>query len=98
MALDDRRSRKACIRFLGRTALAITMPTSTAWNPIARADRLTGFRWMERSAGGGADNRSRAMGDVNGDGLANLLAGAPKERASHADAAGSSYVVFGRGQ
>ncbi|MFO1038999.1 MAG: hypothetical protein U1E45_19325 [Geminicoccaceae bacterium] len=55
-----------------------------------------GFKLPGQSAGDGAGGAVSSAGDVNGDGYADLLIGAPDNDAG-GDSAGAAYVVFGHG-
>ncbi|MEO5362280.1 MAG: DUF4347 domain-containing protein [Magnetococcus sp. DMHC-8] len=59
--------------------------------PLASLNGGTGFR-LDGNAGGRAGNAVGAAGDVNGDGLDDLVIGAYAANTS----AGASYVVFGK--
>lgn len=54
-----------------------------------------GFRITGEAAGDAAGSALAAIGDVNGDGLADFLVGAPGNDVGGADA-GAAYVVFGK--
>ena len=57
-----------------------------------RAEDMGGFRIIGAKASDGAGRSISAAGDVNGDGLADLIVGVPYAR----DRAGEAYVVFGK--
>jgi Ca2+-binding RTX toxin-like protein len=63
---------------------------------LSALNGTNGFRLDERLGGGPYSNHSvSAAGDVNGDGFADLLVGAPKADPNGQTDAGTSYVVFG---
>lgn len=64
---------------------------------LANLDGVSGFRVNGANTGDFAGNRVSAAGDVNGDGIADILIGAPGAD-PHDERSGSSYVVFGRMQ
>lgn len=55
-----------------------------------------GFRILGATAGDMAGSSVSSAGDINGDGLADLMVGAPLADPSGRGNAGSSYVVFGK--
>ncbi len=61
------------------------------------ASRAEGFAIRPTSLAGALDGASvSAAGDVNGDGLADLLVGVPKGRSGFGDKFSTSFVVFGK--
>ena len=73
----------------------------TNWSGVSTLNLSTiamgtgGFAITGEAAGDQSGSSVSAAGDVNGDGLADLLVGAPRNDAGGSDA-GRSYVVFGR--
>lgn len=59
--------------------------------PLASLDGSNGFRINGEANGDNAGRSVNGAGDVNGDGIDDLIIGAPYNRAS-----GSAYVVFGK--
>jgi Ca2+-binding RTX toxin-like protein len=74
--------------------------TSWAGTPsldLATLDGTNGFRMIGIDAGDQSGLSVSSAGDVNGDGFADLLVGAPAaESANGADSEGESYVVYGK--
>ncbi|MCA9137551.1 MAG: FG-GAP repeat protein [Planctomycetales bacterium] len=64
---------------------------------LSALNGTNGFLIEGRGVGGLAGRSIGAAGDVNGDGLADVIVGAPFESPGGTAAAGESYVVFGRG-
>ena len=64
---------------------------------LSDLDGTNGFRLSGVAAGDGSGNAVSNAGDVNGDGLADLLIGAPGAAPNDISDSGASYVVFGRG-
>ena len=63
---------------------------------LATLDGTNGFRLIGIDAGDGSGSSVSSAGDVNGDGFADLIVGAPgAESAGGANNEGESYVVFG---
>ena len=72
---------------------------STAFAPLlslASLDQTQGLVLTGLSAEEAVDVNVNAAGDVNGDGLSDLLIGVPAANVGSAEQAGKSYVVFGR--
>lgn len=63
---------------------------------LSSLDGLNGFRLNGVSASDFSGYSVSAAGDVNGDGIDDLIIGAPSTNPGGASAAGSSYVVFGK--
>jgi len=62
---------------------------------LSSLDGATGFKINGAAAGDAAGYSVASAGDVNGDGFADLLVGAPRA-AAHGTLSGASFVVFGR--
>src|SRR5262245_37776817 len=85
------------------TAFAVAVLASTAWTPVAFAnefpavtplsslDGTNGFR-LDGATYDRSGHSVASAGDVNGDGFADLIIGAPDAETY----AGSTYVVFGK--
>jgi hypothetical protein len=73
-------------------------PAAKAPPPLSRAADVSGFVINGTRAApiGGAANSVAGAGDINGDGLADLIIGSPKEDIGLPNDAGRSYAVFGR--
>jgi hypothetical protein len=73
-------------------------PAAKAPPSLSRAADVSGFVINGTRAApiGGAANSVAGAGDVNGDGLADLIIGSPKEDIGLPNDAGRSFVVFGR--
>jgi hypothetical protein len=101
-ALPPEQFRRSCC-----LAFVVAVLASTAWTPVAGASefsavielssldgnsgfRLDGVHEEERSG-----YSVGAAGDVNGDGVDDLIIGAPRA-GPHGDLSGSTYVVFGQ--
>jgi hypothetical protein len=81
----------------GRLAFVLAVLASTAWTPVARASDFPAvirLSSLDGNIGFRLDGSSAPVataGDVNGDGFADLIAGAPGPKSR-----GPSYVVFGK--
>ncbi|MEZ5443050.1 MAG: integrin alpha [Lysobacterales bacterium] len=89
---DGRDSAGSCYVVFGRM---------TGFAPVINLSELdgsTGFRLDGAAAGDVIGSRSRVagIGDFNGDGVDDLIIGAPGAEVEGRTGAGSSYVVFGR--
>jgi len=78
----------------GEAAVVFGAIANPAALPLADLDGNNGFR-LTGAAFNAAAGASVSGGDVNGDGLADLLIGAPGSDAGSVAAAGAVYVVFG---
>ena len=78
----------------GEAAVVFGANTNPAALPLADLDGDNGFR-LTGAAFNAAAGAAVAGGDVNGDGLADLLIGAPGSDAGSVAGAGAVYVVFG---
>lgn len=81
--------------FSGSAYVIFGRPTFGATLPLAGLNGQTGFRIDGVAASDGAGRSVAAAGDVNGDGRADLVLGAPGTDAG-GNSVGSAYVVFGR--
>ena len=79
----------------GAAYVAFGKSTSTSVNLSAVAGGTGGFKIIGESAGDAAGSALAAVGDMNGDGLAEILVGAPGNDAGGTDA-GAAYIVFGK--
>ena len=64
--------------------------------PLQSIDGSNGFRLDGVAAGDFSGNAVAGIGDINGDGINDVLIGASQADVTGLDRAGSSYVVFGR--
>jgi len=79
---------------ISRGAVVVFGAASTRDLDISRLGRR-GFRISARGISGGIQSVAGA-GDVNGDGLSDLIVGTPQQRDSGGITPGSAYVVFGK--
>ncbi|MEL6379914.1 MAG: choice-of-anchor Q domain-containing protein [Pseudomonadota bacterium] len=63
---------------------------------LAALDGMSGFTLAGVDAGDGAGVRVAAAGDVNGDGVNDILVGAPDGDPNGRSGAGESYIIFGQ--
>ena len=71
---------------------------STGFSPVlalSSLDGSNGFRIDGSATGGGSGRSVSGVGDTNGDGIADVIVGAPGVDSNGNNQAGSSYVVFG---
>jgi hypothetical protein len=78
----------------GRTYVVFGKPDTNAIDLSAVAAGTGGFQILGESAGDGAGRSVSSAGDVNGDGLTDLLIGAYKSNITGTDS-GRNYVVYG---
>jgi hypothetical protein len=77
----------------------VVFGTSTGWNAtfdLSSLDGTNGFRIDGANAGDFSGEAVSRAGDINGDGFSDLIIGASGSDPFGRNAAGSSYVVFGK--
>ncbi|MFN5195554.1 MAG: beta strand repeat-containing protein [Cyanobacteriota bacterium] len=80
----------------GRSYVVFGRTSSSTVNLSAIANGNGGFVINGQAAFDNSGDPVASAGDVNGDGLADLLIGAPSSSPAGVDAAGRSYVIFGK--
>ena len=78
-----------------RAAGAAEQPAATATFSLGALNGPNGFRIDGRAAGSEAGRALRSAGDVNGDGLNDIIIGAAQAAPDGMQRAGEAYVVFG---
>ena len=81
--------------FIGRSFVVYGKTSGTGIDLSAVAAGMGGFVIEGQCSYGESGSSVSAAGDVNGDGLADLIVGAPKSDIGSKVAAGQSYVIFG---
>jgi len=81
--------------YAGRSYVVFGQTSTTAINLSAIAGGSGGFVINGQAAGDQSGRSVSSAGDVNGDGLADLIVGAPYSDPAGRSNAGRSYVVFG---
>jgi hypothetical protein len=80
----------------GRSYVVFGQTTTTAINLSAIAEGSGGFVINGQTEGDRSGNSVSGIGDINGDGLADLIVGAERSDPDAGSMAGRSYVVFGK--
>ncbi|MDK9704379.1 MAG: FG-GAP-like repeat-containing protein, partial [Sulfuritalea sp.] len=96
LIVGARNSNPAAGAFAGRSYVVFGQTGGTAVNLSAVATGSGGFVINGQSAADQSGDSIAAAGDVNGDGLADLIVGAYASDPAAGAAAGRSYVVFGQ--
>jgi glycosylphosphatidylinositol phospholipase D len=86
----------ACVIFGRDTAQAGNFPPVMDASALPGGDGSAGFVLIGLRSGDQAGNGARAVGDVNGDGIADLGVGSKGVDISGVDTVGRAYVVYGR--
>lgn len=76
--------------------ISITFESETPIVELSRLDGEYGFRLIGSHAGDSFGMSVAPAGDVNGDGFADVIIGAPFVDVDPGDDSGSSYVIFGK--
>ncbi|MEO5346787.1 MAG: hypothetical protein H7834_10475 [Magnetococcus sp. YQC-9] len=96
LIIGARYSTPSTTTWAGRSYVVFGTTGTAAINLSAIAAGTGGFVMNGQGASDNSGTSVAAVGDVNGDGLADLLVGAPNSDPASGSLAGRSYVVFGR--